>query len=128
MERAKLLIEQARALGEPIEDPLLLLSVLYAFWVANYVSFNGNAVRELAGEFLKLAKKEETLVHSSWDIASWAFPCWLPATSPQAERNSRARSNSTIQRASFIGGAIQPGQPGSGCVLSIMGSAVPWLS
>jgi hypothetical protein len=60
MERAKLLIEQARALGEPIEDPLLLLSVLYAFWVANYVSFNGNAVRELAGEFLKLAKKEET--------------------------------------------------------------------
>jgi predicted ATPase len=60
MERAKVLIEQARALGEPLEDPLLLLSVLYAFWVANYVSFNGNAMRELAGEFLKLAKKEET--------------------------------------------------------------------
>jgi class 3 adenylate cyclase/predicted ATPase len=60
VERAKLLIEQARALGEPLEDPLLLLSVLYAFWVANYVSFNGNAMRELAGEFLKLAEKEET--------------------------------------------------------------------
>ena len=34
-ERARLLIEQAEALGEPPEDPLLLFSVLYAFWVAN---------------------------------------------------------------------------------------------
>jgi hypothetical protein len=35
-ERARLLIEQAEALGEPLEDPLLLFSVRYAFWVANY--------------------------------------------------------------------------------------------
>jgi predicted ATPase len=60
MERAKLLIEQARAFGEPLEDPLLLLSVLYAYWVANYVSFNGNAMRELAGQFLKLAEEQRT--------------------------------------------------------------------
>ena len=33
-----LLIEQAEALGEPPEDPLLLFSVLYGFWVANYRS------------------------------------------------------------------------------------------
>src|SRR6185312_433842 len=33
-ERARLLIEQAEALGEPLEDPLLLFSVLYGFWVA----------------------------------------------------------------------------------------------
>jgi predicted ATPase len=32
-ERARLLIEQAEALGEPPEDPLLLFSVLYSFWV-----------------------------------------------------------------------------------------------
>src|SRR5580704_732337 len=32
-EQARLLIEQAEALGEPPEDPLLLFSVLYAFWV-----------------------------------------------------------------------------------------------
>ena len=32
-ERARLLIEQAEALGEPPEDPLLLFSVLYGFWV-----------------------------------------------------------------------------------------------
>ena len=41
-ERARLLIEQAEALGEPPEDPLLLFSVLYGFWVANYVAFNGD--------------------------------------------------------------------------------------
>src|SRR5215468_8885283 len=35
VERARLLIEQAEALGEPPEDPLLLFSVLYGFWVAN---------------------------------------------------------------------------------------------
>ena len=38
-ERARLLIEQAEALGEPPEDPLLLFSVLYGFWVANLVAF-----------------------------------------------------------------------------------------
>jgi predicted ATPase len=39
VERARLLIEQAEAIGEPSEDPLLLFSVLYGFWVANYVAF-----------------------------------------------------------------------------------------
>ena len=44
-ERARLLIEQAEALGEPPEDPLLLFSVLYGFWVANLVAFNGDVWR-----------------------------------------------------------------------------------
>jgi hypothetical protein len=34
-ERARLLIEQAEALGESPEDPLLLFSALYGFWVAH---------------------------------------------------------------------------------------------
>ena len=59
VERARLLIEQAEALGEPPEDPLLLFSVLYGFWVANFVAFNGDAVRELAAQFLALAEKQE---------------------------------------------------------------------
>ena len=42
VERARLLIEQAEALGEPPEDPLLLFSVLYGFWTTNYVAFNGD--------------------------------------------------------------------------------------
>jgi predicted ATPase len=49
-ERARLLIEQAEALGEPPEDPLLLFSVLYGFWVANVVAFNGDAMRDLAAQ------------------------------------------------------------------------------
>ena len=58
VERARLLIEQAEALGEPPEDPLLLFSVLYGFWVANLVSFNGDVMRELAVQFLALADKQ----------------------------------------------------------------------
>jgi hypothetical protein len=36
-ERAHPLIEEAEALGESPEDPLLLFSVLYGFWVGNPV-------------------------------------------------------------------------------------------
>jgi predicted ATPase len=59
-ERAALLIEQAKVLGDPPEDPLLLFSVLYGIWVANYVAFHGDVLRELAAQFLALAEKEGT--------------------------------------------------------------------
>ena len=62
VERARLLIEQAEALGEPPEDPLLLFSVLYGFWVASYVAFNGDVMRELAAQFLALAEKQGATV------------------------------------------------------------------
>jgi tetratricopeptide (TPR) repeat protein len=58
-ERARLLIEQANALGEPPEDPLLPFSVLYAFWVGNFVAFNGDVARNLAAQFLALAEKQD---------------------------------------------------------------------
>jgi predicted ATPase len=61
-ERARLLIEQAEALGEPPEDPLLLFSVLYAVWVASLNTFNGDVLRELAAQFLKLAEKQGSVV------------------------------------------------------------------
>src|SRR5229473_2210943 len=57
-ERARYLIEQAETLGEPSDDPLLLFSVLYGFWAANFVAFSGDAVRELATQFLALAEKQ----------------------------------------------------------------------
>jgi hypothetical protein len=60
-EQARLLIEQAEALGEPPEDRLLLFSVLYSFWVANFVVFNGDAMRELAAQFLTLAEKQRAI-------------------------------------------------------------------
>ncbi len=61
-ERARLLIEEAQALGEPPEDPLVLFSVLYGFWAPNYVAFNGDLVRELAAQFLTLAEKQGATV------------------------------------------------------------------
>jgi class 3 adenylate cyclase/predicted ATPase len=61
-ERARLLIEEAEALGEPPEDPLLLFSVLYSFWVARFVAFNGKVMRELAAHFLTLAEKQGAAV------------------------------------------------------------------
>jgi class 3 adenylate cyclase/predicted ATPase len=61
-ERARLLIEQADALGEPAEDPLLLYSVLYQFWGANFVAFNGDAMRNFAAQLLTLAEKQEATV------------------------------------------------------------------
>ena len=57
-ERARLLVEQAEALGEPPDDPLILFSVLYAFW--NAVPFNGDVCRGLAAQFLALAAKQQT--------------------------------------------------------------------
>jgi predicted ATPase len=47
-------------LDERPEDPLLLFSVLYGFWLANYIAFDGNAMRELASQFLTLAEKQRT--------------------------------------------------------------------
>ena len=57
VERARLFIE-AEALGEPPENPLLLFSVLYGFWVANFTAFNGDVARALAAQFLALAEKQ----------------------------------------------------------------------
>jgi predicted ATPase len=62
VERARLLIEQAEALGEPPEDPLLLFSVLYGFWYANLAAFNGDVLRDLAMQFLALAEKQRATI------------------------------------------------------------------
>ena len=58
MEHARCFIERAEALGEPPEDPLLLFSVLYGFWSASLVAFNGDVTCGLAAQFLALAEKQ----------------------------------------------------------------------
>jgi tetratricopeptide (TPR) repeat protein len=60
VERARSLMEQAEALGEPAEDPLLLFSVLYGNWVATFQSSNADVARELAAQLLALAEKQES--------------------------------------------------------------------
>jgi hypothetical protein len=61
-ERARYLIEEAQARGEPLEDPLLLFSVLYSFWVAAHGAFNGDMMRALAAQFLALAEKQSAII------------------------------------------------------------------
>jgi predicted ATPase len=62
IEQARLFIERAEALGEPPEDPLLLFSVLFGFWAANLLAFNGDVCRDLAAQFLTLAEKQGAAV------------------------------------------------------------------
>jgi predicted ATPase len=61
LDQARLYIERAEAFGERPEDPLALFSVLYGFWVAT-LSFDGDAARELAMEFLTLAERQGSTV------------------------------------------------------------------
>ena len=56
--KAQQYIEQAETLGEPLEDPLLLFSVLYGFWIANFMAFDGNVLKDLASQFLASAEKQ----------------------------------------------------------------------
>jgi class 3 adenylate cyclase/predicted ATPase len=68
-ERARLLIEKAEALGEPPDDPLLLFTVLFGFWVANFVAFNGDLALELAAQFLAHAEKQSaTFPHAQGQV------------------------------------------------------------
>jgi len=62
LEQARLFIERAQALGEPPEDPLLLLSVLFGEWGVNRIAFNGDAMRQLSAQFLALAAKQRLAV------------------------------------------------------------------
>ena len=90
VERARSLMEQAQALGEPPEDPLLLFSVLYGLWVAKLVEFDGEVSRELAAQFLALAEKAE-LRRAAYDRAS---PHGLVPAASRGHRKSASPSRS----------------------------------
>jgi predicted ATPase len=57
--QARMMIERAEALGEHIEDPLLLYSVLYGFFIAKFINFDGDAASALARQFLALAEQQK---------------------------------------------------------------------
>jgi predicted ATPase len=61
-EQARAFIEQAEALGEPPEDPLVLFSMLYGFWVGNRMAFKGDVACDLAAQFMALAEKQRATV------------------------------------------------------------------
>ena len=60
--QVRALIEQAERLGEPPDDPSLILSALFGQWIVNFINFNGDVARELAARFLTLGEKEGTAV------------------------------------------------------------------
>ena len=91
VEKAHLLIEQAEALGERLEDPLLLFRVVNGFWVASFVGFNGDMMRELAAQLLAFAEKQGTTV--SLMVAHLALGVTLTFTGDIAESR---RSSFTI--------------------------------
>ena len=97
VEQARLLIEQAEALGEPPEDPLLLFSVLNGFWLANYAAGNGDVMRALADQFLALAGSKVRPSRFCLGIAWWVPPCCIRETSRKRARTSIGRSRSTTR-------------------------------
>jgi class 3 adenylate cyclase/predicted ATPase len=62
IEQARLLIERSEALGEPLEDPLLLFSTIYGLWAVNFVAFKGDICRDLASHFLALAERQAATI------------------------------------------------------------------
>jgi predicted ATPase len=58
IEQARLFIERSEALGEPLEDPLLLFSAIYGLWAVNFVAFKGDICRDLAARFWALAQRQ----------------------------------------------------------------------
>jgi class 3 adenylate cyclase/predicted ATPase len=58
-DQARIFVERADASGEPLEDSLVLFSVLYGFWAANYMAFKSDVVSKLAAQFLGLAEKQK---------------------------------------------------------------------
>ena len=53
------MIEHAETLGEHVEDPLLLYSVLYGFFIPKFMNFDGDAACALARQFLALAVQQK---------------------------------------------------------------------
>ena len=58
IEQARLLIEQAEALGEPPEDPLLVFSVLFGVFVSSVGAFDGDVLRDVTAHILELAERQ----------------------------------------------------------------------
>jgi len=60
--QVRALIEQAERLGEPPDDPSLLLSALFGQWIVNFINFNGDVAHGLAARFLALGEKDGAAV------------------------------------------------------------------
>ena len=125
LDQARALIERANALGEQPEDPLLLFSNLYGFWVSNYVAFNGDVIRALARKFLALAEEQGAPVPLM--IAHRMMGCSLASAGSVAEaRVHFDRAVALYDPAAHRALAARFGQDNRVTALSY-GSVVVWL-
>jgi class 3 adenylate cyclase/predicted ATPase len=58
-DHARAMIDRSEALGEHVEEPLVLYSILYGFFIAKFIPFEGEAARALASQFLELAEQQK---------------------------------------------------------------------
>jgi predicted ATPase len=58
VDQARSLINKVEALGEPLEDPLVLFSVLYGLWNESFIAFSGDTLGAVSLEILTLAEKQ----------------------------------------------------------------------
>ena len=71
--QVRALIEQAEQLGEPPDDPSLLLSALFGQWIVNFISFNGDVARRARSAVSGLGREGGERRYRSWlDTAPWA--------------------------------------------------------
>ena len=87
LEQASLLIEQAVALGEPPENPLLLFVVLSSSWYANVMAANTDGCRDLAERTLALAEKQNALVPLILGHSMMAFSLLTTGSLAQGRRH-----------------------------------------
>ena len=129
VERARLLIEQAEALGEPPEDPLLLFSVLYGFWARELCGVQWRPMSRSCGAVPGACREARgdrpahgrASPHGRVIGAYWGSCAWSDALRSGA-RALRSR------RASSAGDAIWPRYRSDDSKLPIVGSMAPWLS
>ena len=128
VERARQLIEQAEAVGEPPEDPLLLFSVLFRLLGHELCSVPRRRDARAFGAVLgprREATGDRPAHYRAWPQgylpAVYGGHCAKPDTFRW--RNSAVRSC----RTSFAGDAIRPRRPGDTIVLSVVGSVDAWL-
>ena len=127
-ERVNLLIEQAKALGEPPEDPLLLFLVLHGFWLVNAVAFNGDALRKLAKQFLMLAEQQAATFPVQMGHSMMGFSSLLTGDLAQARKHyDDAIGPYDPAGPSFAGHALWPRWPCCNPFLQVRGPLDAWL-
>ncbi|QIO64011.1 AAA family ATPase [Rhizobium leguminosarum] len=61
-EEAKRLVDETQALEEDTEDKYVIFSVLFGLWAARFVSFQFDAVRDIAQQSMELAESYNSVV------------------------------------------------------------------